>query len=309
MTSHLTDLDSLLAELDTIEEKPKGGVKPIQHPPTNIPKSNPQPATKPSTAPNNAKKMDNTWEDELDNLVAKFEQEPKRKDSRASEEPSISTKRETVTVSKAPVPTGSADVCGKCGQSVSGEHILALGKIWHTDHFTCDDCGTNLKGDFYETDGRRVCKDCTEKKFNCDGCKLPITAEYLLLDNKVYHEGCLPKNQCAKCRNPISGSSVMALDKHWHQECFTCLTCGKKLGESFYIKDNAPQCEACTGANNVGSNTNCVTCGKQLSGSYVAFQSNGYHPDCFVCAGCHTRLPHDAFYNKNGKPHCRNCVQ
>lgn len=31
----------------------------------------------------------------------------------------------------APAPTSSGDMCAGCGQGIGGEHIIALGKMWH----------------------------------------------------------------------------------------------------------------------------------------------------------------------------------
>lgn len=124
---------------------------------------------------------------------------------------------------------------------------------------------------------------------------------------------------------------MIAMGKHFHPNCFTCkgwflslgliwADCGKELGTSFFLKDDAPLCESCikSGGTVVGSVT-CEECGGKISGTYVNYENKGYHNFCFKCYGCKKQLQHDAFYTKQGKvghsvcshsqkQHCKECA-
>lgn len=52
--------------------------------------------------------------------------------------------------------------CSRCEKSISGSALLALGKQWCADCFTCsnEECGIKLQGKFFDLDGMPYCKDC-----------------------------------------------------------------------------------------------------------------------------------------------------
>eukprot|EP00030_Apusomonadida_sp_AF-17_P005312 a5245_36.p1 GENE.a5245_36~~a5245_36.p1 ORF type:complete len:222 (+),score=48.69 a5245_36:44-667(+) len=55
-------------------------------------------------------------------------------------------------------------VCAKCGKSITGRGVTAIGKQWHPDHFTCVGCDKALAGQtFCEWEGKPMCKKCFVK--------------------------------------------------------------------------------------------------------------------------------------------------
>lgn len=52
--------------------------------------------------------------------------------------------------------------CARCNQKITGSALLALGKQWCADCFTCsnEECKIKLSGKFFDIDGMPYCKDC-----------------------------------------------------------------------------------------------------------------------------------------------------
>jgi len=350
--SQTNDLDSLLMELDGLDKRASKAPAPQAKRASAVISQNSSQPPKRATQ--------NDW-DELDALVAKFEdtnsdeptpiKPPQVNDSKrstqvlssqpASRPTSVMQNRQSIppapsfpardsAPSNPPLPnrdlrssqrisvynpqttlttTGSA--CGSCGQAVTGEHIMALGKTWHPNHFTCAQCGLQLRGDFYEHDGKHSCKSCIESKFRCTKCGNAITGEYFIGNGKMLHPQCLDTFPCAKCGQSITTSDITALDKHYHPDCFTCTGCNYKLQGTFYARDNMPFCNNCANVSG-GSGTNsrkCTSCGQIITGTYVNYENRDYHPGCFVCTSCRGILPHESFYTVGGQPHCENCAK
>lgn len=75
-----------------------------------------------------------------------------------------------------------------------------MGKYFHPHHFTCSECGKQLKeNEFMEKDGRIYCMDDFLNLFapKCVACRKPIKEEYCLV----------------------------ALEGDWHSNCFRCKVC------------------------------------------------------------------------------------
>jgi hypothetical protein len=196
--------------------------------------------------------------------------------------------------------------CGFCGEMIEGEHLVALGKQWHTNHFRCSQCNAEIKGEFFEFDNQPSCKSCSELKFTCTKCKKPIIDEYYMGNGKILHPDCLEKISCANCNQPIIASETIALDKHYHPECFTCHGCGVSLQGTFYNKNNLPHCESCA---NLTKSSLCDKCQQTISGVYIVYNEKTYHQNCFVCSKCNSMLSHESFYTSNGMFYCPRCVK
>ena len=55
--------------------------------------------------------------------------------------------------------------CANCKQAIQDKCVNALGKKYHTDHFSCTGCGKNLVGQPYkEDDGDIYCNACKESR-------------------------------------------------------------------------------------------------------------------------------------------------
>jgi hypothetical protein len=56
--------------------------------------------------------------------------------------------------------------CALCGKSITGKHVNALERKWHTQCFFCTFCKNSLAGQqFAEEKGKPYCKDCHKKLF------------------------------------------------------------------------------------------------------------------------------------------------
>ena len=76
--------------------------------------------------------------------------------------------------------------------------IRALGQTWHSEHFSCDNCGLNFAEagiGYHENEGTAFCGNC-------------------------YTNNILP--QCKGCKKPITDRTMKAMDAQWHVSCFVC---------------------------------------------------------------------------------------
>lgn len=54
------------------------------------------------------------------------------------------------------IPKGD---CPQCGQAVIGPVVIALGRMWHPEHFCCAHCGDQIgHRNFYERQGKAYCE-------------------------------------------------------------------------------------------------------------------------------------------------------
>eukprot|EP00727_Mastigamoeba_balamuthi_P014262 m51a1_g9459 putative transforming growth factor beta-1-induced transcript 1 protein isoform x2 (257) ;mRNA; f:512648-513618 len=56
---------------------------------------------------------------------------------------------------------GTGKVCAECNQEIgAGEHVVALGKTFHPEHFKCAGCSTVLAPGFFEYNSAAYCRPC-----------------------------------------------------------------------------------------------------------------------------------------------------
>ncbi|MBN2151833.1 MAG: protein DA1 [Candidatus Lokiarchaeota archaeon] len=100
-------------------------------------------------------------------------------------------------------------ICASCGRPIRSAFVKALGKAWHSEHFTCAACGRSLVNvPFFERGGKIYCeldyKNMVGVK--CAVCGKVIEGKYLKnYWNDVYcarHQDELPL--CSNCGRPIS---------------------------------------------------------------------------------------------------------
>ncbi|XP_065369799.1 PDZ and LIM domain protein Zasp isoform X7 [Calliphora vicina] len=178
---------------------------------------------------------------------------------------------------------GKKPICCQCNVEItSGPFITALGKIWCPDHFHCvnGNCRRPLQDiGFVEEKGDLYCEYCFEK--------------YLA-------------PTCSKCAGKIKGDCLNAIGKHFHPECFACGHCGKLFGNTpFFLEDGMPYCEADW---NELFTTKCFACGFPVEAGdrWVEALNHNYHSQCFNCTYCKQNLEGQSFYNKGGRPFCKN---
>ncbi|XP_065369796.1 PDZ and LIM domain protein Zasp isoform X4 [Calliphora vicina] len=191
-------------------------------------------------------------------------------------------KRGRGILNKAVSPGVRVPLCNSCSTHIRGPFITALGKIWCPDHFHCvnGNCRRPLQDiGFVEEKGDLYCEYCFEK--------------YLA-------------PTCSKCAGKIKGDCLNAIGKHFHPECFACGHCGKLFGNTpFFLEDGMPYCEADW---NELFTTKCFACGFPVEAGdrWVEALNHNYHSQCFNCTYCKQNLEGQSFYNKGGRPFCKN---
>jgi len=119
-------------------------------------------------------------------------------------------------------------------------------------------------------------------------------------------QGMLEPAICASCNLAINGPALQALNKKWHPHCFVCSVCKKPLTNSFLQMDGQNYCAE--DYNRVFGKT-CAGCQQLISGQFIRAMNKEWHPSgCFVCVNCKGLLS-SGFFDKNGHPYCKNCVQ
>eukprot|EP01126_Amoeba_proteus_P061016 TRINITY_DN8148_c0_g1_i2.p1 TRINITY_DN8148_c0_g1~~TRINITY_DN8148_c0_g1_i2.p1 ORF type:complete len:347 (+),score=53.26 TRINITY_DN8148_c0_g1_i2:67-1041(+) len=110
--------------------------------------------------------------------------------------------------------------CARCGKPCKGRSVTALGKVWHTDHFTCHICGIPfLESNYFENDGLPYCQ---------------------------IHYATLFGDRCSDCKKPIITGGIKFMNKAYHKEHFRCFQCSSLLKDGeFTAWEGKPQCMSC----------------------------------------------------------------
>ncbi|XP_046510975.1 LIM domain-binding protein 3 isoform X4 [Equus quagga] len=170
-------------------------------------------------------------------------------------------------------------LCGHCNSIIRGPFLVAMGRSWHPEEFTCAYCKTSLADVcFVEEQNNVYCERCYEQFF------API---------------------CAKCNTKIMGEVMHALRQTWHTTCFVCAACKKPFGNSlFHMEDGEPYCEK--DYINLFS-TKCHGCDfpVEAGDKFIEALGHTWHDTCFICAVCHVNLEGQPFYSKKDKPLCK----
>ncbi|XP_054165589.1 zinc finger protein 808-like isoform X3 [Oppia nitens] len=231
--------------------------------------------------------------------------------------------------------------CQGCLQPIKDENqIKAMGAPWHPQCFQCTQCAKPLSpNNYYEKNGSPYCEDDFHKLFSpkCAGCQLPIKdGNFINAMGKPWHPQCFQCTQCAKplspnnffekngkpycendfhklfspkcsgCHTPINdGNQTNAMGKPWHPQCFQCDKCAKPLSpNNFYEMNGKPYCE--DDYHKLFS-PKCDGCALPIKdGNYINALGKTWHPQCFQCTECAIPLSPKNFYEKNGKPYCKD---
>lgn len=241
-------------------------------------------------------------------------------------------------LSKQGVTTKTKGLCGACNQPVIGQVITALGKVWHIEHFVCEQCKVPLgTKNFYERDGAAFCEEDYHRIFapKCCYCNGPIVDKCVTALGNTWHpehffcancgqpfgeDGFHEMNgkaycredylenfapRCGGCGRPILDNYISALNRHWHPECFVCRDCGQPFGgRSFFEHEGLPYCETHYHAKR---GSLCASCQKPITGRCITAMFKKFHPEHFVCAFCLKQLNKGTFKEQNDKPYCHPC--
>ncbi|XP_035765467.1 PDZ and LIM domain protein 7 [Neolamprologus brichardi] len=162
---------------------------------------------------------------------------------------------------QAPEDSGRTPICGACNKIIRGRYLVALGRSWHPEEFTCSQCKAVLEeGGFFEERGAVYCTKCHDNRYapNCAKCKKKIigitflshissarhSPPSLLLSSPDYEK--MFGTKCHGCDFKIDAGDrfLEALGYSWHDTCFVCALCQINLeGKTFYSKKDKPLCK------------------------------------------------------------------
>ncbi|XP_035264199.1 PDZ and LIM domain protein 7 [Anguilla anguilla] len=175
--------------------------------------------------------------------------------------------------------TGRTPVCAACSKIIRGRYLVALGRSWHPEEFTCSQCKVVLEvGGFFEERGSIFCTKCYDSRY---------------------------APNCAKCRRVITGEIMHALKMTYHVQCFLCAACKVPIrNQAFYMEEGEPYCER---DYEKMFGTKCHGCDFKIDAGDRFLEALGYswHDSCFVCAVCQMNLEGKTFYSKKDKPLCK----
>ncbi|KAG8578907.1 hypothetical protein GDO81_010661 [Engystomops pustulosus] len=186
------------------------------------------------------------------------------------------------SILQAAQPTSTGDktpICSQCNKVIRGRYLLALGRYYHPEEFTCSQCHKVLEeGGFFEEKGSIFCPRCYDVRF---------------------------APNCAKCKKKITGEIMHALKMTWHVQCFTCAFCKTPIrNRAFYMEEGQPYCER---DYEKMFGTKCRGCDFKIDAGDRFLEALGFswHDTCFVCAICQMNLEGKTFYSKKDKPLCK----
>ncbi|XP_056151179.1 PDZ and LIM domain protein 7 isoform X2 [Lampris incognitus] len=180
---------------------------------------------------------------------------------------------------QAPEDSGRTPLCGACKKIIRGRYLVALGRSWHPEEFTCSQCKVVLdEGGFFEERGSVFCTKCYDNRY---------------------------APNCAKCKKKITGEIMHALKMTYHVQCFKCAACKTPIrNQAFYMEEGEPYCEK---DYDKMFGTKCHGCDFKIDAGDRFLEALGYswHDTCFVCALCQINLEGKTFYSKKDKPLCK----
>ncbi|XP_025020311.1 PDZ and LIM domain protein 7 isoform X3 [Python bivittatus] len=181
---------------------------------------------------------------------------------------------------QAPESANKTPICYQCSKIIRGRYLMALGRYYHPEEFTCSQCRKVLdEGGFFEEKGSIFCPKCYDMRY---------------------------APNCAKCKKKITGEIMHALKMTWHVQCFVCAACRTPIrNRAFYIEEGQPYCER---DYDKMFGTKCRGCDFKIDAGDRFLEALGFswHDTCFVCAICQINLEGKTFYSKKDKPLCKS---
>ena len=154
--------------------------------------------------------------------------------------------------------------CKKCGESLTGQFVRALGGTFHLDCFKCADCGQIVASKFFPVDAE-------------DG-----SGQFPLCETDYFRRLDL---LCFDCGGALRGSYITALDRKYHIEHFTCSVCPTVFGaqDSYYEHDGKVYCHYHYSTQFAQRCNGCQTAIlKQFVEIFRNGQNQHWHPECYM---------------------------
>uniref|UniRef100_A0A671KFV2 PDZ and LIM domain 5b n=1 Tax=Sinocyclocheilus anshuiensis TaxID=1608454 RepID=A0A671KFV2_9TELE len=182
------------------------------------------------------------------------------------------------------IPAGTrTPMCGHCNMVIRGPFLVAMGRSWHKEEFTCSHCRSSLADvGFVEERGSVYCERC-------------------------YEQFLAPA--CFRCQQKVLGEVINALKQTWHVYCFLCTACQQPIRNK-KKKKLAPFRLALYSFTNYYYTlfgTSCHGCDFPIEAGDKFLEALGFtwHDTCFVCTVCSTSLEGQTFFSKKDKPLCK----
>nr|XP_019009776.1 rho GTPase activator [Kwoniella pini CBS 10737]OCF48557.1 rho GTPase activator [Kwoniella pini CBS 10737] len=157
---------------------------------------------------------------------------------------------------------GGTTYCGQCGQSVHGQFVRAMSKVYHLNCFRCKDCNKVVAQKFFPVeDGDGMYPLCERDYF----ARLDLI--------------------CAKCDQALRASYITACGNKYHVEHFTCSECDVLFGpnDSYYEHGGKVYCHYHYSTRFA---VKCVGCETAILKQFVEMNRNGrdecWHPECYM---------------------------
>eukprot|EP01119_Soliformovum_irregulare_P006788 TRINITY_DN19212_c0_g1_i1.p1 TRINITY_DN19212_c0_g1~~TRINITY_DN19212_c0_g1_i1.p1 ORF type:complete len:603 (-),score=47.28 TRINITY_DN19212_c0_g1_i1:22-1830(-) len=188
-------------------------------------------------------------------------------------------------------PLCLAERCHKCGQHITGDiiSVRALGNVYHSQCFTCAQCGRVHSDQFYEKGNQSLCLNC-----------MPSSAPTVSNDS------------CQECRRNFEGAEpkITVGGSVWHDRCFRCRTCQRDIavrgGEPTHCRQKEDGSIVCENCYDRDTGRSCFKCHQSLTGKFLEVEGRYVHSDCFKCNICRRHMG-DRFFEMNGAYVCADC--
>lgn len=161
--------------------------------------------------------------------------------------------------------SSSSKICDKCGLSMSGQFVRALGGTFHLDCFRCGDCDKTVASKFFPIE------DPEHPDRQVPLCETDYFRRLDLL--------------CHTCGGALRGSYITALDKKFHIEHFSCSICPTIFGpqDSYYEHEGNVYCHYHF---SLQFAQKCYGCQTSILKQFVEILRNGqnqhWHPECYM---------------------------
>uniref|UniRef100_A0A7E4V113 Paxillin n=1 Tax=Panagrellus redivivus TaxID=6233 RepID=A0A7E4V113_PANRE len=235
------------------------------------------------------------------------------------------------------IPKGD---CAACDRPIIGQIVMAMGKMWHPEHYVCCHCGIELgQQNYIERGGKAYCENDYHDLFSprCVVCNGAVKDRCVTAMGKNYHpqhfvcvecgrpfgpEGYHEKDghaycktdfyrlfapKCTGCQKPVGARFLTALGSTWHPECFACNDCSRQFSNGIYFEANGvPLCEQHF---HERRGSLCGSCHGPINGKCVAALGQRFHPEHFGCSSCNRVLNARNFKDHGGQAFCQKCYE
>ncbi|KAM6434403.1 filamin-binding LIM protein 1 [Liasis olivaceus] len=183
------------------------------------------------------------------------------------------------------------DACAFCHKGISPGTLAleAMNKRYHVECFACRTCQGALAGQrYYQKEGRPLCVPCYQKTLE----------------------------KCGACRALILSEIVWALGRGYHPECFTCVACGREIGNDTFAVDDDNKVHCLPDFYRKFASV-CGACEKLIipcdgRDTYkIECLGRSFHEDCYRCETCQVLLSpeptEDGCHPLGSRLLCRAC--